>query len=118
MWCHHGVMSTHFGCIVLLLSRLAGHLCLRDEVAAVAQDCVQKSREAVDSLRFEHPSNLVHWDRFAPEIKDAWRASPLLESDPEALFHTGEAVGSCQSITGEMVKESARACTSDGEYSG
>merc|ERR1712187_665179 len=37
---------------------------------------------------------------------DLWEKAPELEQDPETLFHLGEAVASCQAITGTLVQYS------------
>merc|ERR1712187_566769 len=43
---------------------------------------------------------------------DAWMQATELEHDPETLFHLGEAVSSCQAITGSLSKRYASALTS------
>merc|ERR1712048_978954 len=43
---------------------------------------------------------------------DAWIQATELEHDPETLFHLGEAVASCQAITGSISKNYAQSLTS------
>merc|ERR1719230_857203 len=55
-------------------------------------------------LRTEHMRNKRHLDALKDlgVNVDAWVTADELEQDPETLFHLGEAVASCQAITGTL----------------
>merc|ERR1712187_72902 len=59
--------------------------------------------DAVNRLRFADPANLLHLNALPVKSLEAWQKSELLEQSPETLFHIGQVVGSCQSITGSMM---------------
>ena len=62
----------------------------------------------MEEIRFCAPANALHFAQLPAPVVRAWRTSALLERDPETLFHIGEAVGSCQSVTGPYVKDYGR----------
>merc|ERR1712151_510561 len=58
--------------------------------------------------------NKVHLDALADvgANVNAWLTASELEHDPETLLHLGEAVASCQAITGSISKSYAKSLTS------
>merc|ERR1712151_1458331 len=76
-------------------------------IQAVGEDCLMEQpfirHDAVNRLRFADPANLLHLNALSVKSLEAWQKSELLEQSPETLFHIGQVVGSCQSITGSLM---------------
>lgn len=96
---------------------------MRAWVAAVTEDvqkCVkgQESSSALFRLRagqtYVSKKNKRHLDALVAvgANVEAWLSANELEHDPETLFHLGEAVASCQSITSPIARTYAKALTS------